>query len=123
MELLNIIISILAGIGGVSGIIALYNAKSHKTTIDISNFHALLEEERLERSNLREEFDNYKTEVQTRVAEVKKEIADIKASNDVMKIAIHSAYRCPLIKEIDECIVIQTHNKLGSCEECNISNN
>lgn len=118
MEWINVVISILAGVGGVSGLIALYNAKSNKDTIDISNFHSLIEEERTERTNLRKEFDEYKLEVHTRVDAVKKEIADMRMENQKMVASIYSAYRCHLPANVEtDCPVLTTFKNLD-CAGC-----
>ena len=117
MDWITILISIIGCIGGIGGVVTLYHAKSNKTAIDVANFHALIEEERTERKILREEYEDYKQAVNKRVDEVKAEVAEMKAANMTMKAAIYSAYRCPLIQDIDDCIVIKTYKDLA-CGGC-----
>ena len=52
MEWYNILVLLLGGFGGISGVISLYHAKSNKDTIDIKNLHSIIEEERKEREGL-----------------------------------------------------------------------
>ena len=46
MEWYNILVLLLGGFGGISGVISLYHAKSNKDTIDIKNLHSIIEDER-----------------------------------------------------------------------------
>ena len=118
MEWIGILISVIGAIGGIGGVVSIYHAKSNKDAIDINNFHALIEEERTERQILRKEYEDYKQSVNTRVDEVKREVAEMKAANMTMKAAIYSAYRCTLPTDIDvECPVIATYKKLD-CSNC-----
>ena len=117
MDWLTILLSIIGGLGGVGGAISIYNAKANKNTIEINNFHQLIEEERTERQILRQEFNEYKDSVEKRVSEVKSEMADLKSQNQKMSAAIYSAYRCTYPQSIDECPVWQTYEKL-ECQGC-----
>lgn len=121
MDWINILLTAFAGIGGISGFYSIYTAKSNKNTIDISNYHQLLEDERQERQLLKKDFEDYKESVNSRVAEVKKEIAEMKDRNDKMRMAIHSAYRCTFPNSVDDCPVISTLNKL-ECRGCQHNN-
>ena len=56
MEWYNILVLLLGGFGGISGVISLYHAKSNKDTIDIKNLHSIIEEERKEREDLTKEY-------------------------------------------------------------------
>lgn len=117
MEWYNIIIAIVGGIGGVSGIISLYNAKSNKTTVDISNYQQLLEDIRKERDDARQENEAYHKQVHDRVEEVKKEFLSLKEENEEFKKSILQAYRCPLPARLEDCPVIQLYEKLD-CKQC-----
>ena len=75
------VVGIFGGVGGVGGLVTWYNAKSNRDTIDISNFHSLIEEERRERELLRKEHYQYKEEVNKKIASVKKEFEALKEDN------------------------------------------
>lgn len=115
----DLAVLILGAIGGTGGIISIYHAKSKKDAIDIQNFHALLEEERKERNILAEEHKAYKEEVNTKVAQVKKDFEDLRNENQRMLRAIYQAYRCRFPEDIDDCPVISMFNHNGTtCKTC-----
>lgn len=114
---LNIVLTVLAGLGGVSGLISLYQAKANKTALDIANFSSLIEEERKERHLLREEYESYKQQVTSRVDEVKIEVMQMREQNHRMQAAIFSAFRCKYPEAIESCIVWKNWNKLD-CNGC-----
>lgn len=122
MEWYNILVLILGGFGGISGIVGgvvtMYNAKSNKDTIDISNFHSLIEDERTERTLLAKEYHDYKKVVDIRVAEVKKEFELLKEENQKMLRSIYQAYRCKLPPKISDCPVIKMFTDETMCDEC-----
>lgn len=115
----DLLVLILGAIGGTGGIISIYHAKSKKDTIDIQNFHALLEEERKERNILADEHKAYKEEVDKKVAQVKKDFEDLRSENQRMLRAIYQAYRCRFPEDIDDCPVISMFNHDGTtCRTC-----
>lgn len=122
MEWYNILVLILGGFGGISGIVGgvvtMYNAKSNKDTIDISNFHSLIEDERTERTLLAKEYHDYKNVVDIRVAEVKKEFELLKEENQKMLRSIYQAYRCKLPPKMSDCPVIKMFTDETMCDEC-----
>lgn len=115
MEWYNILIAVVGAIGGTAGIISVYHAKSNKDTIDISNFHSLIEEEREERRILREEYEEYKETVNKRVDEVKKEVEEMRNERDNMMSAILQGYACRLPATPDECPVIRRFKECANC--------
>ena len=117
-EILGIV---LGALGGTGGIISIYKAKSQKNTIDISNFHSLIEEERTERDLIRQEFREYKEEVEHKVTEVKKAFAKLEADNTKLTTAILRAYRCKYPEKAEDCPVIKAYQKENKCNECNNS--
>lgn len=119
MEWYNIVALILAALGGVGGLISLYHAKSKKDTIDISNFHSLIEEERTERKNLSKEYREYKEIVERKVDSVKKEFDELKQENQKMLRSIYQAYRCKLPEKLHDCPVIKAFTTDCDCDECN----
>lgn len=121
MDWVTLLITILGALGGLGGIISMYHAKSNKDTIDISNFHSLLEEERRERELLKQDYNEYKESVNTRVNEVKKEVMALKELNEIMRSSISSAYRCTFPDDVEsECPVLVQYQK--RCETCRYQN-
>ena len=102
------IVAMMLGGGVVSGILALYNAKSNKTAVDISNLRAMIEEERKERQNLAQEFADYK-------AEARGEIGNLRRRVTAMSEAIYMAYRCRFPETMADCPVIKAYE---ACKEC-----
>lgn len=118
MEWYNILVLILGGFGGITGVISLYHAKSNKDTIDIKNLHSIIEEERKEREDLTKEYYQYRQFVDQKVASVKKDFEELKAENKKMIKAIYQAYRCKLPETMHDCPVIKTFEDSCKCEEC-----
>ena len=118
MEWYNILVLILGGFGGITGVISLYHAKSNKDTIDIKNLHSIIEEERKERENLTKEYYQYRQFVDQKVASVKKDFEELKAENKKMIKAIYQAYRCTLPEKLHDCPVIKTFEDSYRCEDC-----
>ena len=118
MEWYNVIVVILGALGGIGGVISLYHAKSNKDTIDISNFHSLIEEERSERKNLIEEYHSYKNLVDKKVSSVKEEFESLKQENQRMLKSIYQAYRCKLPEKLHECPVIKAFEEGRECDDC-----
>ena len=122
MEWYNILVLILGGFGGISGVISLYHAKSNKDTIDIKNLHSIIEEERKEREDLAKEYYQYRHFVDQKVASVKRDFEELKAENKKMIKSIYQAYRCTFPEKMHDCPVIKTFEDSCRCEDCNISN-
>ena len=118
MEWYNILVLLLGGFGGISGVISLYHAKSNKDTIDIKNLHSIIEEERKEREDLTKEYYQYRQFVDKKVESVKKDFEELKAENKKMIKAIYQAYRCTYPDKLHDCPVIKTFEDSCKCEEC-----
>ena len=106
----------LGMVGGTGGLISLYHAKPKKDAIDIQNFHALIEEERKERTILAEEHRAYKEEVNAKVKQVKQDFEKLREENRMMLRAIYQAYRCRFPEDIGDCPVISMFN--NQCARC-----
>ena len=119
MEWYNILVLLLGGFGGISGVISLYHAKSNKDTIDIKNLHSIIEDERKERETLAKEYYQYRNFVEEKVASVKKDFEELKAENQKMVKAIYQAYRCTYQDKLHDCPVIKSFEDSCICEECN----
>ena len=118
MEWYNILVLLLGGFGGISGVISLYHAKSNKDTIDIKNLHSIIEEERKERENLSKEYYQYRQFVDKKVESVKKDFEELNAENKKMIKAIYQAYRCTFPEKMHDCPVIKTFEDSCRCDEC-----
>lgn len=109
MNWYEIVVMLLGGGGVVSGVLALYNAKSNKTTVDISNLKSLIEEERKERMALAKELADYKMEARGEIGNLRNRVTH-------MTEAIYMAYRCRFPETVMECPVIKTYEACGECE-------
>jgi hypothetical protein len=122
MEWYNILSIVLGSIGGIGGvttaIIAIYNAKPNKDKIDIENYHSLLEEERKERELVRKEFREYKEEVAKYKQFFKEKFDALQTRNEKLEDAINLGYKCPLIKEASDCVIIRQVEVI-ECNKCN----
>lgn len=118
--MVNSIVLLVGGLGGLTGIVSAvisgYHAKSNKDTIDISNFHQLIEEERTERQHLAQEYREYKEEVNKKVDEVKRRFEKMEADNHKMLSAIYQAYRCRFPESTDDCPVIKMFTECSTCK-------
>lgn len=114
----EIVGTIVGVFGGGAGLISIYHARAKKDTLEISNFHSLIEEERREREILREEYHDYKVEVNNKVAEVKKEVEAIKEERNNFLMAIYQGFRCPLPKTTEDCPVIKAFKECDFCDAC-----
>ena len=126
MEWYNIVVLILGGlgsIGGVAGGISIYNARSNKQTIDISNLTSIIEEERKERTALRQEYDDYKESVDERIRMFKVEFDKMKKNNLRYLKAVYQAYRCKFPKNACDCPVIKAIEDSGVCDACDVGQN
>lgn len=122
-HILSIVLGAIGGIGGISGGISIYHAKSNKQSIDIDNLRDIIEEERTERKNLRAEYDGYKKSVDERIIMFKKEFADMKETNINYLKAIQRAYSCKLPAKIEDCPVIKEFNESGCLHKCEAEKN
>lgn len=121
MEWYNILSIVLGSVGGMGGIttaiIAVYNAKPNKDKIDIENYHSLLAEEREERELVRKEFKEYKEEVAKYKQFFKEKFDALQKHNDKLEDAINLGYKCPLIKEASDCVIIRQVEVI-ECNKC-----
>ena len=118
MNWVEVVVMVIGAVGGTTGIISLYHAKSKKDTIDIGNFHSLIEEERTERKNLTQEYHEYKEIVERKVESVKREFDELRENNHKMLMSIYQAYRCTLPEKMHDCPVIKAFNNDCVCDGC-----
>lgn len=123
MEWYNILLLIFGGIGGTTGVISFYQAKSNKQTIDISNLSSIIKEEREERESLRREYDAYKESVDERIRMFKVEFDKMKKNNAKYLKAVYQAYRCKFPQNVCDCPVIKAIEDSGVCDSCSVEDN
>lgn len=119
MDWPNLLISLLGG-GAVASALSIYNAKSNKDTIDIGNFHSLIEEERAERESIKQEYREYQKAVDRKVEQVKREMTEMRLENQKMIASIYQAYRCKYPEQSRDCPVIQMFT--SNCNDCDNKN-
>lgn len=134
MEWYNVVLLLLGGIGGIGGVggfIAIYKARSEKTSIDIHNLSQMLEEARKmyntmcdEKEQVKEDFDTYKKDNMQYISEFKERFSRLenrvgKAEDAVFRLkgAIYRGYRCKYPDNIEDCPVIKEYEKM-QCGEC-----
>lgn len=109
MEWYQIILLILGGIGGTSGIISLYTAKAKKSSMEIENFKKLFDEAQEERESIRKSHQDYMNQTDAKIDRLEKKIDYSDKRNAIKMRAINSAYRCKLPEKLpDDCPVLKT---------------
>ena len=112
------IVTLLVGaFGGISGFISIYNAKSNKDTIDITNLSNMLDEARKERDIMKQEHAEMKKDMQEHLDSLKEELLNIEERERKHLASIYRAYRCPLYDRQDQCPVLTTFDE-NECETC-----
>lgn len=134
MEWYNVVLLLLGGVGGIGGIggfIALYKAKSEKTSIDIQNLSQMLDEARKMyndacegKEQVQKEFSDYKTENMKYIGEFKERFAKVekrldKAEYTILDLtgAVYQGYRCKYPENVEDCPVIKEYEK-KYCNKC-----
>ena len=123
---------ILGLIGGGAGIVALikagidiYNAKSVRTGVDISNMEKMLKDSMEREDKLESKFDEFRDESHKYVVELRGQISDCKGLisklenrlNNFEKV-VNTAWRCNFPPRIEDCPVIKEYERRHLCEGC-----
>ena len=123
---------ILGLIGGGAGIVALikagidiYNAKSNRTTVDISNMEKMLNDSIARYEKLEQKFDEFQNKSHGYVESLRARILGIEQRcqsqedriNNMEKV-INLAWRCDYAPKIEDCPVIKEYEKRRLCEDC-----
>lgn len=112
------IVTLLVGaFGGISGFISIYNAKSNKDTIDITNLSKMLDEAREERDIMKQEHAEMKKDMEQHLESLKEELLNIEERERKHLASIYRAYRCPLYDRQDQCPVLVTFDD-NQCDTC-----
>ena len=131
MEWYNVVVLLLGGLGGISGLVGLYKAKSEKTGIDINNMKDMLDEAHKmfnaiceEKERVQEDFDNYKKDNMKYIAEFKERFANVEARLDKaeqevfgLQSAVYQGYRCKFPANIEDCPGLKEYEKV-QCKKC-----
>ena len=134
MEWYNILAIVLGAFGGVGGFVALYKAKPEKTSIEVQNMkemlgeaHKMFDKMKEEKEAEHNEFEEYKKNNMTYIAEFKERFQKVEDRLDkaeqfvfTLKSAIYRGYRCPYPPKVEDCPVLKEYEK-GSCTECKAS--
>ena len=134
MEWYEIVISAVATLGGVGGFISIYKAKPEKTSIEVQNMkemlgeaHKMFDKMKEEKEAEHNEFEEYKKNNMTYIAEFKERFQKVEDRLDkaeqfvfTLKSAIYRGYRCPYPPKVEDCPVLKEYEK-GSCTECKAS--
>lgn len=131
MEWYEILISAIATLGGVGGIVSIYKAKPEKTSIEVQNMKEMLDEAHKMFNSMKEEkdaehkeFEEYKKTNMAYVSEFKERFKQVEERLDkaeqfvfTLKSVIYRGYRCPFPPQVEDCPIIKAYNREG-CEDC-----
>lgn len=123
---------ILGLIGGGAGIVALikagidiYNAKSNRTTVDLSNMQRMLDNALKKNDDLEKRFNDFtdKTHeyiegLRTAIVSRDDKIDKLDQRMNHMEKVVNVAWRCKYPDNISDCPVIQEYEKRHLCEGC-----
>lgn len=125
---------ILGLIGGGAGIVALikagldiYNAKSVRTGVDLSNMEKMLNDSMERYEKLEKKFDEFQKSSHQYVTELRGRIVKIEEKsqrqeeriNDLEKV-VNLAWRCEYPEDIKDCPVIKEYERRKLCEGCEL---
>ena len=117
--------------GGFAGIVALvkvgidvFNARSNRNTVDISNLEAMLKDSMERYKNLDTKFEKFQKDSHTYVEQLRGRIVkqEEKTNNlidrvNILEKVINLAWRCKYPESIQDCPVIAEYEK-RNCGEC-----
>ena len=125
-------LEIVGAIGGAAGIVALikagidiYNARSNRNTVDISNMEKMLKDSMEREDKLEAKFDRFQEESHKYVVELRGQIASCKGQINALENrlnhfekVVNTAWRCNFPPKIEDCPVIKEYEKRHLCEDC-----
>jgi hypothetical protein len=126
----------ISWIGGSAGIVALikvgidiFNARSNRNSVDLSNMEKMLHDAMDRYDKLEERFDKFQKDAHEYVGTLRTHIGtlDAKVQSQDNKInnfekAVNAAWRCKYPQNIQECPVIAEYERRHLCEECSKEN-
>lgn len=125
-------LNIIGAIGGSAGIVALikagidvFNAKSKRTTVDITNMETMLKDSMEREDKLEAKFDRFQEESHKYVVELRQQIVSCKDMmakledrlNNFEKV-VNTAWRCNFPPSIEDCPVIREYERRHLCVGC-----
>lgn len=125
-------LNIVGAIGGSAGIVALikagidiFNARSNRNTVDISNMEKMLKDSMDRCDKLEQRFDDFMHKTHEYVQGLRGQIVNIEDKaqkqeeriNNMEKV-INLAWRCKYPQNVVDCPVIQEYEKRHLCENC-----
>ena len=125
---------VLGLIGGGAGIVALikagidiYNAKSNRTTVDISNMEKMLNDSIARYEKLEQKFDDFQNKshgyvegLRSRILGIEQRCQSQEERINNMEKVINLAWRCNYAPQIDDCPVIKEYERRRLCEDCEL---
>lgn len=106
MEWYNILIAVIGGIGGASGIVSLFMVKPKRESLEIENFKKLFEEAINERMQMKEQLKEYTTQSKKEINALNEKINVAQSYNYKMQRSINVAYKCSFPPKQTDCPVI-----------------
>lgn len=125
-------LNIIGAIGGSAGIVALikagidiFNARSNRNTVDISNMEKMLKDSMERYDKLEQKFDEFQTKSHGYVEGLRSRIVGIEIKSQKqeerinnMEKVINLAWRCKFPENVQDCPVIKEYEKRHLCEGC-----
>lgn len=122
----------ISWIGGGAGIVALikvgidvFNARSNRNTVDLSNMEKMLNDAMDRYEKLEQKFDKFQADSHVYVEQLRgrivgleeKVVALVARVNNFEKV-VNTAWRCDYPDNIQDCPVIKEYEKRHLCEDC-----
>lgn len=115
MNWYEILVMIVGAFGGTSGVLAWYNARSNRDSIDIGNLQRIIAEERETRALREKEHQQEKVEMKSELLELRSHIDRVDKRYDSMLLTVYQAYKCRFPDIPDDCPVIKSFHQ---CDQC-----
>ena len=125
-------LGIVGAIGGGAGVVALvkagidiFNARSNRNTVDLSNMEKMLNDSMERNDKLEEKFDEFQKKSHEYVEGLRARILQIEERSqrqeeriNNMEKVINLAWRCKYPENVSDCPVIKEYEKRHLCENC-----
>lgn len=126
----------ISWVGGGAGIVALikagidiFNARSNRNTVDLSNMEKMLNDSMARHSKLEEKFDKFQKDSHAYVESLRARIVGMETKINKQEIrmnnfekVVNTAWRCKYPQNIQDCPVISEYEKRHLCADCNQQN-
>ena len=108
MQWFEILLGVVAGVGGAGGIVTLYTARAKRTSVEIDNFKKLFDEAQQERDNIRSTHEAYRRHTDGKIAGLENKIDTMYRRQNILQRAINAAWGCRHTDAHRDCPVIKT---------------